>query len=287
MQKINPEQLKNDWPLVTIAIPVYCGSRYLEKTIDSVFFQTYPNIEIVIVDDHSTDNSEKIILKYNDSRIRYFRHEKNMGAAASWNHCLSEARGIYFKLLPQDDMLFNDTIMRQVQVLEEDKEQYIALTFGSRVIVDQHGRLLLKKKLNGNFDRHFSGRDLIRLCVRRGTNMIGEPGTGLVRTATARNAGGYDDSLPYLVDLDHWLKILKYGDALYLKDPVNEFRVSVNAWSSKLVRQQFLDFSKFLDKIEKNSHFPISHIDILIGKTLAFSQNLLRAIFYKYLLFKS
>jgi glycosyltransferase involved in cell wall biosynthesis len=64
------------WPKVSIILPTYNGSKYLRQAIDSCLKQTYKNIELIIVDDGSTDGSPKIIRSYNDSRIIYIRHEK-------------------------------------------------------------------------------------------------------------------------------------------------------------------------------------------------------------------
>jgi glycosyltransferase involved in cell wall biosynthesis len=92
-------------PLVTIGLPVYNGERYLARAIESVLTQTYTNIELIIADNHSTDRTPQIIESYaaTDSRIKYYHHLENEGAAANFNFVLQQASGTYFKWLCADD----------------------------------------------------------------------------------------------------------------------------------------------------------------------------------------
>lgn len=101
-------ELNGPGKLLTIGIPNYNYGSYLQQTIDSVLCQPGEDFEVLIADNHSTDNSWNIISSYNDSRIRIVRHEKNLGFHANWNYVLSHARGKYFVLLPSDDFLAPD-----------------------------------------------------------------------------------------------------------------------------------------------------------------------------------
>lgn len=84
-------------PLVTIAIPTYNRANlYLTQAIESAINQTYPNLEIIISDNCSTDDTEMVIRSFKDPRIRYFRQEKNIGGNNNFNFCLKQARGEYF-----------------------------------------------------------------------------------------------------------------------------------------------------------------------------------------------
>lgn len=92
-------------PLVTIAIPAY-KADFLKEAISSALNQTYSNIELVIVDDCSPEGISDIVNRFDDSRIRYLRNEKNIGAkdpSLNWNKCLEYARGDFFALLCDDD----------------------------------------------------------------------------------------------------------------------------------------------------------------------------------------
>lgn len=101
--------------LVTIGIPVY-KTKYLREAIESAINQTYTNIEIVIVNDHSIYDVDSIVYSYADTRIRYFVNEKNVGIVNNWNRCLSLARGEFFVLLCDDDVLLPDFVFTLVDL---------------------------------------------------------------------------------------------------------------------------------------------------------------------------
>lgn len=108
-------------PLVTIVIPVYNGSNYIKEAIDSALNQTYKNIEIIVVNDGSTDNTDKIARSYGD-KIRYFKKE-NGGVATALNLAIKEAKGDYISWLSHDDVYYKNKIEAQIEVLNklEDK----------------------------------------------------------------------------------------------------------------------------------------------------------------------
>jgi len=106
-------------PLVSIIIPVYNAEKYLEETILSALNQTWPNKEIIIVDDGSTDNSLLIANKFTGPYIKVLRQEK-MGASAARNKGLLEASGDYIQFLDADDLLSPDKIKNQVILLEQN-----------------------------------------------------------------------------------------------------------------------------------------------------------------------
>ena len=92
-------------PLVTIAIPAY-KADFLREAISSALNQSYSNIELIVVDDCSPENIEDIVKQFNDSRIRYYRNNTNIGAqdpSINWNKCLEYAKGVFFALLCDDD----------------------------------------------------------------------------------------------------------------------------------------------------------------------------------------
>lgn len=104
-------------PKVSIVIPVYNGSNYMREAIDSALNQTYSNIEVIVVNDGSKDNTEEIALSYGD-KIRYF-YQENGGASAALNRGISLMTGDYFQYLPHDDFLAPEKIKKQIKKLEE------------------------------------------------------------------------------------------------------------------------------------------------------------------------
>jgi glycosyltransferase involved in cell wall biosynthesis len=98
-------------PLVSIGIPTYNrASSYLKDALRSAVNQTYKNIEIIISDNCSSDNTESAVKEFGDSRIRYFRQKQNIGATNNYNFCLDQSRGEYFLLLLDDDLVDDDFV---------------------------------------------------------------------------------------------------------------------------------------------------------------------------------
>ena len=114
-------------PLVSIVIPVYNGENYVSEAINSALKQTYKNIEIIVVDDGSKDNTKKICESYGN-KIRYFRKE-NGGTSTALNLGIKNMRGEYFSWLSHDDMYYPDKIKREIEELAKlDNKNTIMMT---------------------------------------------------------------------------------------------------------------------------------------------------------------
>ena len=112
--------MKVSAPRVTIGLPVYNGEKYLALALDSVLAQDFDNYELVICDNASQDRSEEICRTYaaRDSRIRYCRNEKNIGAGPNYNRVFELARGEYFKWTAHDDICLPGFLRRCVEVMD-------------------------------------------------------------------------------------------------------------------------------------------------------------------------
>lgn len=108
------------FPLVSIIMPVFNSERYLKLAIDSILDQTYENIELLIVDDGSTDKSVQIIRSFNSSKIRFFQNEKNIGVSATRNKMINLSKGKYIALMDSDDISPKYRIEKQVNFLENN-----------------------------------------------------------------------------------------------------------------------------------------------------------------------
>ena len=106
--------------LVSIIMPSYNTAPYIKETIQSVLDQTYTNWELIIVDDCSTDNTEEVLATINDSRIRYFKNEKNSGAAVSRNKALRAAKGQWIAFLDSDDLWMSEKLEKQINFMKKN-----------------------------------------------------------------------------------------------------------------------------------------------------------------------
>lgn len=123
--------------LVSIIMPSYNTAQYIEKTIESVMEQTYTNWELIIVDDCSSDNTEKIVKGIKDERIKFFKNERNSGAAISRNRALQLAKGRWIAFLDSDDIWVPEKLEKQIAFMEDNN---IAFSYTNYEIIDESGK---------------------------------------------------------------------------------------------------------------------------------------------------
>ena len=268
-------------PLLTIAIPTYRGAQVIGDTIRSVLSQTLSDFELIVVDDNSPDATEAVVRAFDDPRIRYLKNPANLGPEGNWNRCLAEARGRYFKLLPHDDLLMPHCLARQVAVLAADVGQHLALVFSAREVLGPTGTVLTRRGYPGGREGVIAAVDLLRGCVRRGTNLIGEPGAVLMRRELAAKIGGFDGRNPYVIDLDYWFRLLAHGNAWYCAEPLAAFRVSAQQWSVVIGVDQGRDFRQFIARVQARGQLSTRLWDRILGSFTPSLNNLARLAFYR------
>jgi len=140
-------KLSNDKPIVSIGLPVFNGEKYLKEAVDSILAQTFKDFEVVIFDNASTDQTERICREYasKDSRVRYFRNSKNIGAPDNFNRTFEFSKGKYFKWATCDDVYSPEYLMKCLSVLE--KNPSIILCHSKSGCIDENGKVI------GNYDR--------------------------------------------------------------------------------------------------------------------------------------
>jgi glycosyltransferase involved in cell wall biosynthesis len=176
-------------PRVSIGLPVYNGERYLERAIHSILAQTYADFELILSDNASTDGTEAICraAAMQDSRIRFYRSDRNRGLAWNWNRVFALASGEYFRWSSHDDLLDPRFLAAAVQVLDADPS--MVLCFSKEQLVDERGNALgeYRFKLDRVGSRRLSDRfaDLVLIdhwCL---------PIFGLIRADALRSTAGY------------------------------------------------------------------------------------------------
>lgn len=127
-------------PLVSVVVPTYQGALVVGGAVRSALAQTYHNIEVLVVDDGSTDGTPAVLSAISDPRLRVFV-QRNAGTAAARNHALGEARGAYVAFLDSDDRWLPEKIATELSVLSSASRP-IGIAYSSIYAVDDHGRLL-------------------------------------------------------------------------------------------------------------------------------------------------
>jgi glycosyltransferase involved in cell wall biosynthesis len=200
-----------DKPLVTIAIPTFNRAHsYLRGVIEAALAQTWEPLEILVGDNASTDQTPELIASFHDSRIRHLRHPENIGANGNFNRLLEEARGEWFLLLHDDDLVdppFVETCLRT----REPGVAYGFIRTGVRAI-DSNGRVL-KEHLNPIEGSR--PEDLYRAWFRSQIGLF--LCNTLYRTAALREVGGFR-SLHQLLE-DNYALVKIMGRYPYLDVP--------------------------------------------------------------------
>ena len=166
-------------PRVTVGLPVYNGARYLSSALDSLAAQTFSDLEIVISDNGSTDETEEICRDFaaRDERVRYIRRAENRGAAWNFNSVVSEASTPYFKWAAADDVLAPACVERCVEVLDETDDR-VVLVYPETKLIDEEGAVIGDWQ-DGVDLREAAAHDRLRSLVQN--LILGHPMFGVVR----------------------------------------------------------------------------------------------------------
>jgi glycosyltransferase involved in cell wall biosynthesis len=191
----------NEVPLVSVLIPLYNKVDYFEETLQSVLNQTYPNIEIIIVDDGSTDGSLDIAKNYLSKNIIIFEQE-NKGASAARNKAFELSKGDYIQYLDADDILDQFKIEEQVKVLDQNYECLaISKCYFIEHTPDGQKKVTLQKRRDKDFKdpQTFILDDLLNSVVVH---------AWLIPRHFIENAGGWDERISNFDDKDFYLRLL-------------------------------------------------------------------------------
>jgi glycosyltransferase involved in cell wall biosynthesis len=208
-------------PKVSICLPVFNGADFLAGAIESVQGQSFPDFELIIVDDVSTDASGEIIQKYaaRDDRIVFSQNTRRLGLFANYNACLALANGDYVKLFAQDDLLQANAIATMVDIF--DKYPEVSLVTGGKIWIDQNGRET-KKILQFSQAVLIAGKEVVIANLIGLGNWVGEPSTVMFRTKDI--GGGFDCSYYHYGDIEYWFRLLARGCLYYIDDVICKFR---------------------------------------------------------------
>ena len=196
--------------LVSIIMPSYNTAKFISETIESVSAQTYPNWELIIVDDCSTDDTDAVVRPYLvDNRIRYIKNEKNSGAAVSRNRALREAKGKWVAFLDSDDLWLPEKLEKQIEFMEKNDYHF---SYTNYIEIDEESktngkRVTGPKKITkyGMYNYCWMG------CL---TVMYDAETIGLIQIADIKKNNDYA----------MWLKVCKKSDCYLLDETLAKYR---------------------------------------------------------------
>ena len=264
-------------PLVSVCIPSYNNEKFIASTIESILLQDFQDFEIIVCDDQSTDSTTSVVKSFTDNRIQLYINDKNLGITGNWNRAISLAQGKYIKLVCGDDILYPNCLQSQIDVLENDLEETISLVASVGCIINSSNKLILKR--NGAFKTGIvPSRKAITKNYLSGTNVLGEPMTGMFRKSILYKGLQYNGSNPYMIDLDFWFKLLKHGNLYYINQTQAAFRISGKSISATINYKQPIMFQMFIRKnIRINNIHRIYLIPAYINSTI---KGVLRNLFF-------
>jgi glycosyltransferase involved in cell wall biosynthesis len=251
-------------PAVSVCIPTYNATRHIRQTVQSVLNQTFPDFELVICDDASTDDTLKILHDFPDPRIRILPSPTNTGLAPNWNRSVRNCRAPYIKLLCQDDLIYPTCLEKQFAILSNPAHSDVALVSARRNIIDDTGRVRLRPRRRWPKGR-MEGALAIKRIVRSGTNRLGEPAAVMFRAEAFHRAGGFRVELPYMIDVDFWCRLLRDSKMYYSPGILAAFRVSPTSLSTTLASTQSHQAREFFALLATDPHSHVTQTDARIG----------------------
>jgi len=248
--------------LVSVCLPVFNGSQYLIEAIQSVLKQTHEELELLIADDSSTDDSWEIIQSFaeNDSRVKIWRNKDQLGLFSNYNRTIGSAQGSFIKPFAQDDLMSPEALATMVQALQTNESASIASckkTTGSSALAGEQSSLnlsimeaipvenLMQRTVSDHAKSDNSnqtglqpglnpGTVVILKCLAQYRNLIGEPVTAIFR----KKEPGEQFSLDYhsIGDMELWFRLLEKGDLFYIPEALVTFRQHSENRTSELLK---------------------------------------------------
>lgn len=200
---------------VSIVLPTYNGSGYLRSAIDSCLKQTHQNIELIIVDDGSTDGTPDIIKSYKDKRIRYIRHPENRGLPHALNTGFEHAAGAYFTWTSDDNLYAENAIEKMLAFLIDNQLEFVYCDFYTFENDDLQNRQIKRCPDNPALEK----QDDIGACF-------------LYSRKVKEAVGAYDPKFELVEDYDYWIRVSQKFRMGHLYEPVYFYRTHMESLTS-------------------------------------------------------
>ncbi|MDQ1254422.1 MAG: hypothetical protein QG646_3663, partial [Euryarchaeota archaeon] len=239
---------ENKQPLVSICIPVYNAEKTIVSTLQSIITQTYQNIEIIISDNASADNSLDLIEEFTDPRMAIYKNSVNVGAEKNFTKCIDLATGDYIAIFHADDIYTPEMVEKQVRTFQENPSIGAVFTAATYINEDNEkiGESKLPDAIKGKKKCDF-GEIFISL-LRDGPFLMCP--SAMVKSKLYRELNPFKyEQFGTSSDLDMWLRILEKHPIVILEERLLNYRISKSQGSYVLMylRTEKSDFLKTMD----------------------------------------
>lgn len=197
-------------PLVSVICLCYNHEEFVVESLESVLNQTYPNVELLIADDASSDNSAEVIFNWlqNHPEIKFIPNKVNLGNTKTFNNILKLAKGDFIIDLAADDSLEKDCIEKQINTFTSSSFKNLQIVYGNAEKIDEKGQ-----HLGFYYDQPAPSGDIYESIVGQ-YHKICSP-SSMVRKSLLEKFGGYNQNLAY-EDLDLWIKTARTYEIQYI-----------------------------------------------------------------------
>jgi glycosyltransferase involved in cell wall biosynthesis len=243
-------------PLVSVIMPVYNCEKYLREAIDSVLAQSYKNIELVVINDGSTDSSREIILSFSDPRIRFLENDNNSGIVFTRNKGLDSANGEFVATLDSDDVALPERLEKQVNFLSGNPDFGMCGTFFYSI--DSDGKFLRKVKFPTN-SRDIATFMTLGNCFCNSTVMI--------RSKIAKELK-YREKYDIVEDYEMWWRITKSAKLTNLPFYGTRYRVHGDNISVAKMKDMFALVKKINRQILTDLNIDFSDKELEVHSNL-------------------
>ncbi len=209
--KVTSTSRSLNYPKISIITPSFNQGEFLEDTIKSVLDQNYPNLEYIIIDGGSTDNSVEIIKKY-EKHINYWVSEKDNGQTDAINRGFKKASGDVIAWLNSDDYYFPGALnlVSEMYLSEPEAGLYI----GNGAVADREGKRIRRYSNDIIFDYD---------TLLKGSNYILQPST-FINAKAVKEVGSLDESFYYAMDLEYWLRVASKFSVITVNEELSAYR---------------------------------------------------------------
>jgi glycosyltransferase involved in cell wall biosynthesis len=261
LNSVVKERPLSQCPRVSVIVPTYNRERYLQEAIDSVLHQTLSALELIVIDDGSTDATPALVSAIHDQRLRYII-QPHRGLSAALNRGLESARAEYVARLDSDDVFLPDALSTLLSILETDRTVDVVWARGQ--FMDQEGRL--QPRTCGSRE-HFPGEMLRSLAYEDCTTNDAM----LVRKSCFTQVGPYDETLAFSEDWDMALRLARHFRFRFVDKVVVHIREHDDTMTKckSPTRTEFLNSRTLpLDKLFNDPHLPA---DVVAIRPLAYA----------------
>ena len=244
-------KIKKDVPLVSICLPNYNSEKFIYKTVISLLNQSYKNIEIIVVDNFSTDDSIKILERFDDSRLKIYRNKSNIGYSRNVNKSINLANGEYVAVYHSDDIYDEHIVKKQVSVLNKCPD--VAGVFSLASVIDESDKIIKKNPLPFDYNKKvfIGSKNEFFPYLLRFDNFIVCP-TSMIRKKVYDEVGIYNPDIKVVEDQEMWLRILNNHNIAIINEYLINYRIHKNQGSSKYnnlrdsLHPKYLLFDKYI-----------------------------------------